>query len=199
MALNLRVGIAAVLLAIVGGLFWSATSTQAGEGKEAADAVDKIAEAIKEGKMDAAAKLATAAAKKMESIEDAMNLLKPRKKGGFGVGAKAGAASVDGIELMLQNIGRDVPTANQMKKEAAAIEEMAYRLAAIAEISKNFPPKKDKGQANKKNWNTWSADMSEQAMNLAKAASKKGGAEVKTAASKVNAACNSCHSAFRGK
>ena len=73
------------------------------------------------------------------------------------------------------------------------------RSSGLAAIAKSFPPKKDKGQASKRNWNTWSNDMSEHSIALAKAAAKKGGAEVKTIASKLNASCSSCHLPFKGK
>ena len=78
---------------------------------------------------------------------------------------------------MIQDISRDVPTAGQMKKEAEALEEMAYHIAAMAEVAKFYGPKKDKGPASKKNWNMWTNDMSEGALALAKAAAAKGAQE----------------------
>jgi hypothetical protein len=197
---KLRVGIAGGAIAVAAGLVLWSGSSQAGEDNKAVlDAVKKIADAIKSDDKDTAAKEAAKLSKKLENLEEAMNSFKPRSKGGIGVGPKKGDASKDGIELLLIDIGRDVPTAAQMKKEAAYIEEMAYQSAALSEIAKNWAPKKDKGQMTKKNWNKFNADMLDASLALAKAANKKGAQEVKSAAAKLNAACNSCHSVFRGK
>src|SRR5437588_695479 len=72
-----------------------------------------------------------------------------------------------------------------------------YIVAAVAEVSKNKAPKADMGKKTKKDWMTWSNDMQEAAFKLADAAKAKGAQDVKTTSSKVNAACNNCHSVFR--
>lgn len=172
------------------------SQAQAGEGKEINDAVAKIAAAIKKGDAAAAKADAEKLAKKIEAIEDVMNALKPRKKGGIGVG-KPGDVVPDGIELKLITLGRDAPSPAVLAKEAAHLEEMAYVLAAVADVTAAKAPTADKGKKTKKDWNTWSVEMREASIALAKASNAKGAQDVKAAAAKVNAACNSCHSVFR--
>jgi hypothetical protein len=168
----------------------------AGENKEVTDAVLKIAASIKKGDSAGAKTQAAALAKKIEALEEVMDALKPRKKGGVGVG-KVGQVTPDGIELKLITLGRDAPTPAVLGKEAEALEEMAYVIAAVAEVTHVMAPAADKGKKTKKDWLAWTADMREGANKLAEAAKAKGAQDVKGAASKINAACNSCHSVFR--
>lgn len=199
MMTKLRLGTLGAVMLGLSGLIVATSWGQAGADDPVGKSVRKIAAALKDGDKDAAAKEAAALVKKLENLEEAMHSFKPRKKGGLGVGPKGSGANPDGIELMINKISRDVPTAAQMNREAEWLEQMAYDTAAMAEIAKLYGPKKDKGQASKKNWNTWTNEMQEGALALAKAAAQKGGQQVKTAATKANNSCNSCHMAFRGK
>lgn len=183
-------------LAAVAALALVAGQGQAGGDKAVFDAVDKIAASLKKGDKDGAAKGAQALAKKIDMLEEVMHMLTPRKKGGKGVG-KPGQVTPDGIELKLISLGRDAPTAAALNKEAAAIEEMAYTIAALAEVTKYRAPTTDKGKKTKKDWLVYTEDMRVGAHKLAEAAAKKGAQDVKAAASKLNTSCNTCHSTFR--
>jgi hypothetical protein len=187
------IGLAVTALAA----FCVAQGTGAGEKNPVQGEIDKIAAAHKKGDKAAAEKEGQAVSKKLEELYEAMDLMKPRKKEGFGVGSKPGAIVPDGIEQMLLKIARDAPTPGFMNKSGDALEEMAYRIAAIAEISLAKAPTKDQGKKLVKDWVEWSKDMREAALELAAASKAKSGANVKTAASKVNNSCNSCHSIFR--
>lgn len=177
--------------------FCVAQGSGAGENNEVAGLVDKIAAAHKKADKAAAAKEGQAVGKKLEELYEAMDLMKPRAKGGFGVGAKKGAIVPDGIEQMLLKVARDAPTPGFMNKSSDALEEMAYRIAGIAEVSLAKAPTKDQGKKLVKDWVEWSKDMRDSALELAAASKAKSGANVKTAASKLNNACNSCHTVFR--
>jgi cytochrome c556 len=161
------------------------------KGKE----VLKLAAAIKAG--NAAAVKAQAAALAKEDLEDVMNVLIPRSKGGVGVGRTPGKIIPDGIELKLQAMGRDVPGAAALAREAEALEEMSFILAAVAEVALAKGKPKDKGD--KKDWETFGGEMKEASAALRKAVQGKGGAEVKTVSTRINNNCAACHSTFKTK
>ena len=119
------------------------------------------------------------------------------RRNGFGVGKTPGAINPDGIEQMLLKIGRDVPAAGFLNKESAALEEMGYRIAALGMIANVKGPPKVGAKGTAKDWNGWSSDTVAGGLAVAAAAKAKGGADVKSAASKLNNACNSCHTVFR--
>src|SRR6185369_11522326 len=118
-------GVGALAVA-VGALMYGVGN--AGDDAAVKAAVLKIADALRKGDKEAAATQAEALAKKVEKLEDVMNLFKPRKKGGLGVG-KAGVVTPDGIELKLITLGRDAPAGAAMAKEGPALEDMAYQIA----------------------------------------------------------------------
>jgi cytochrome c556 len=195
-----RAGVAAAAALALGGVLLMGGRGAAGDddGKAHREAVDKIADAYEKGKGDEAAKLAEALAKKHEDVHEIMDLFKKRKKGEFGVGDKPGAIIPDGIELKLLALGRDAPTAAQAEKEAAALKRMALRTAAIVEFAlAKGPPHADKGGATKKLWEDSAKASRDAALELAKAADEKAPASLKAAATKVNNACNNCHSEWR--
>jgi cytochrome c556 len=194
---NARIWIAGALVtALVGAVVLSNTS-RAGENKALLDSIDKIAETLKKGDKDGAKQQAEALAKKLEDLYEAMDLFKPRKKGGFGVGDKPGVVLPDGIEQMLIKIGRDAPAAGTLNKNSEALEQMGYRTAAIGLIALAKTPATDKGKQTRKDWTDWTNEMVDSGIALAAAAKAKGPQDVKTTAAKVNNSCNSCHSVFR--
>jgi hypothetical protein len=151
----------------------------------------KIADAVKKGEAGAD-KQAAALAKKIEDLDDLMAMFKKRDKEGLGVGSKPGVATPDGIEVKLVALGRDAPSGATLKKEAEALEEMGYVIAAMGKIAKHKPAAKAG-----KDWNTWCDDMSATGLKLSAAAKSQTAADVKTLASKINTTCNACHSMYR--
>ena len=195
--MNKRVGAMGLgLVALSVGIFVSGQSDNralAAAQKGAGDKVLKLAAAIKAGNKAEIATLTKALAKM--DHDEVMEVLKPRSKGGLGFGRAPGKFTPDGIELKLQVIGRDAPSAAALTKEGEALDEAAYILAALGEVmAVKGPPLDKKGQ--KKDWAAWSQELKETGENLAKAA-KKGGAEVKSAASKINSNCAACHAVFK--
>lgn len=187
---------AAASLAALGAFLLTGQSG-AGDNKELQGSIDKVAAALQKGDKDGAKKQAEAVSKKIEELYEAMDLFKPRKKGGFGVGDKPGAINPDGIEQMLIKIGRDAPAKGTLNKDAAAYEQLGYRTAALGLIAHARTPAKDMGKKTRKDWMAWSDEMVDAGLMLAAAAKAKGPAEVKSAAAKLNNACNSCHTVFR--
>jgi len=181
------------------GLYLVVQTTLAGGDEKFKTAILKVTDAVKKGDKDGAAKLAQSTAKEMEYLEDIMHFLKQRAKGGLGVGDKTGDVFPDGIEAKLLAMSRDAPSAVKLAKEAKALEEMGYRLAAIGEITLAAAPKSDAGAKKKADWIRWSNDMRTESLALAKAlqASPPAPADVKAAAEKINASCNNCHAIFR--
>ena len=192
---------ARIWLAGLGLLALGLVFTLAGEGtggeKKIHDSVKKIAAAIEKGDKTAAAAEAKALAKSVEDIEDVMAVFKLRDKHGIGVGTKPNAIVPDGIELKLLAIGRDAPGDAIVKKEAAALEKMAYVIAAVAEVAIAKPPAKDDGKKKKKDFIRWAKDMREAAPLLVAAAKSKSPAEIQKAAAKINTTCTTCHSVFK--
>lgn len=186
------------LLSLVGLIYLAGTST-AGENKMYVDGVRKIADLLKKGDKSGAAKEAASFSKKIgeDGLIEVMYLFKLRKKGGWGVGDKAGAIAPDGIELKLFTLGRDGITPATLKKEAAALEEMGHVISAIGEVARNFTPKMDKGKKTKKDWIAWTDQMRENGILFAEASKSKGAQDVKTTATKLNNSCNLCHASFR--
>jgi hypothetical protein len=192
-----RIWIAGAVFAAVGAAVLLPYTSGAGENKALRDGIDKIAAALQKGDTDAAKKEADALAKKTEELVEMMDLFKPRKKDGFGIGPTPGAVAQDGIEQMIQHLQRDVPPAATLKKNSAALEQMAYRTAAMALITHAKPVQKAATGAGRKEWNDWANDMFDGSLKLAAAAKALGAQDVKTAAVKVNNSCNACHSKHR--
>ena len=189
------------VLAAIGGLVYTQGSGAAGDEKAVRAAVEKIAAAVEKGDMEGARKHAETLAKKtpgdpLEVLEElgAMDLFKKKDKGGFGFGA--GPKELDGIEVKYREIARDGATPASVKNDAKHYKAMGYRTAAIGLVAEALTPKKAKGTAQPKNWVQYTKDIVEGGEALAKA---KSAAEVKTIATRVNNACNACHSEWRNK
>jgi soluble cytochrome b562 len=189
----------AVLVALGG---WSLISSGRADDDKAdvKSSVQKVADAYSKDDTASAASQAKEVAKSTESLEDVMRLLTKRvgpkqKSPPFGFGDPPGKLEPDGIEAKLQVISKDKPA--KLKQEAGALEEMAYRLAAIAEIAKNKPTDDVKTPQNKKDWEGWSEDMRRAAGELAKAAKAGDASAIKKAAQSLNSSCSNCHGKFR--
>jgi hypothetical protein len=189
-ALSLAIGFAAV-----------ATSGAADDKGDLKTTVQKIADAIEKKDLDEAKKLAEDVAKNNE-LEDVMQLMNKRDlagkaKGRFGVGKKPGSVNPDGIEAKIISLGKKAQPQRDIDKESTDLVQMAYRIAAIAEVAHAKPPEKDEGKKKKKDWMEWTGDMGKNAVHLADAAKSKKPKDIKTAAANLNTTCNTCHATFR--
>ena len=98
------------------------------------------------------------------------------------------------------NGGEDEIKANAKKAtmKPDAVVALANRVLALAELSKMIT--KGENEAKKKEWAGYNARMEKAAEELLKAAkAKKTGPELAKAFTAVNAACTTCHSAFKGE
>lgn len=204
MTRTMRFGTTALALAAVAGLLYLAGPGTAGGKEENAQKANvlKLAKMIGAGNADAAAKVAAAVGKqakdddaRLEMVADVMHLLKKRSKGGLGFGEKKPSRGADGLEDKINEVRRDAPAG--VAKDADAYQQMGYRLAAVADLTKALAPAKDSAGKKRADWLKWSDEMHASSMKLVEAAKSKSGAEVKAAATKLNAACNACHSVFR--
>jgi hypothetical protein len=198
MTTKVRMCVAGITLVAGFGLI-SISGASFAQGKKAVDvAVKEIADALKKGDKAKAKKLADDAAKNLDEIPDMMHLFKTRNKGGLGAGSTPLAnPAKDGIEVMIRDLARDVP--GGIAKQAAGLEEMGYYIAAMGELANAAAVKAPTGggKKTKKAWTEMSEDMRVLGVAFAKASAAKGAQEIKTAAAKVNANCNKCHSIFK--
>jgi cytochrome c556 len=182
---------------------WSVAAGNHNPADEAAGLsgeVQKVADALDKGDTEQAKKLAADVAKSHDDLGDIMSLMQIRransKKPVFGIGAKAGAMTPDGIEAKIIALSKKVD-ARQLDKESMALVEMANRVQAIAEVANAKAPEKDEGQKKKKDWLEWTSEMEKAAKALGDAAKEKKAPAVKSAAVKLNSTCNNCHGVFR--
>lgn len=194
-----RFGLTGLVAATLGGVLFCGGRSDAGDEAKRMKEVQAIADALKQGKTDVATDLAKKLAKNEadDGVYYVMYLMKPRDKKGFGVGKAPGDVIPDGIELKIQAMGRDVMSGVKLKKEADALQEMSYRIKAIALFAEHLPPERDKGKLTKKAWLEMSKELKEMSGELEKALQSGSTQEVKKAAAKVNANCNQCHSLFK--
>jgi hypothetical protein len=193
-------GLAAVATVLLSGLSFLTTSGNGTAGDEAAvrDDVLKLADVVQKRDKEECKKQAEAIGKKYE-LEDVMALMRLRAKKGLGLGPTPGAIKPDGIEAMIINLGgRRTPKPKDLAAQGKALEQAAYVTAAIAEVARDkCPVDKKQGDKDPQSWRTWSEEMYTSALELAQAAQAQNPMAVKAAATKLNASCNSCHTAFR--
>jgi hypothetical protein len=186
---------------MVGGLalaFALGTSTMAVavQGKKGAlEAIDKLAKKAKDASFADDCK---AAAGSLE-LDPVMHSFKPRARGGFGIGPKAGLvpANQDGIEAYLPALSKKGMSAADAGKMSEPVIEMANRVLAIAEVSDHLWPENKESAKSKKKWLELNQLMKDGSKELAEAVSSKNFAAVKKAAGKLNTSCSECHSVFR--
>lgn len=186
---------------IVGGLalaLAASTTTMAValQGKKGALApLDVLAKKAKDASFADDAKKAAGSLE----LDPVMHAFKPRARGGFGVGDKAGLvpANQDGIEAYLPALSKKGLAAADAGKLGEPIVVMANRVLAIAEVSDHLWPESKESAKSKKKWLELNQLMKDGAKELAEAVTSKNYAGVKKAAGKLNTSCSECHSAFR--
>jgi hypothetical protein len=183
-----------VALGIILGLILSNSMAQQPRGQQEGP-VDAIAAALEKGDQKSAQQQANQLALARKEIYDFMMLLKPRREGkvsGFGIGPKPGAMNPDGIELKIRALSKGPLGQQQLKNEAAALVQAAYRVAAVGEIARFLPPKKDQEL-----WFEYLDDMSAWNQEFIKSVRANNPAAVAKAAAGLNGICNNCHAKFR--
>jgi len=193
---TLRLGTLALLVA---GVALAAATGAARADKD--DDKKKEEEARKLAKIKAAAadldkvidgKMMPAAVAKAHDIEPIMYTMKPSGKGGVGQG--------DGFEVKIRAIAASKkawPEA-KLKAEADELTRLTKYTKAIGEVSDYLPiPKQRAKNATDKDWKRYNEEMRKASDDLADAVKKMDPEAVKTAGTKLNSSCVSCHTKFR--
>ena len=159
--------------------------------------VMNLAQLLKEGNTAGATKFARMVAPSINEIGDLMQLYRPRDKGGLGWGrVRRSNPGLDGIDVQLRNIARNVPVglAVQTKNN----EEAAYWIAAIAEVSIAKPWGKDspKGKT-RKLWLDTAKQLRDVSLEFAHASELGDASGMKDTAFRIHATCNACHAKFK--
>ena len=178
---------AGLWIALIGGVSVMAIAIVVTQAQAAdKDGIKAIVDLIKAGKNTEAKATAKAyAAKTKDDLEELMAGFKSSKKGGL---------VEPGIEQTFVKFGRDVQSAANLSK--AELQDMGAITAAIALVTEAIPaPKSTKGTP--ADWSKWAKELADNGQALQNAIKSKSPADVKTAASKINATCNSCHTAFK--
>jgi hypothetical protein len=165
------------------------------QNKEAREAVLRMADLVERKDFMALKQQADGVAKSIEGLDDVMNLLKLRSRGGLGIGDTPGAVAPDGMEAKVVNMAKRPLAPAQLAKESKDLVRLAYVNAAIAQISEARTDVD--GKMDPKAWQKWSIDMRQSAIELADAAQAMDPARVKAAAKKMNTSCTDCHDKFR--
>jgi len=188
---NLMVG--GMVLAFALGTSGVAVAIQGKKG--ALEALDKLAKKTKDASFAEDCKKAAGSLE----LDPVMHSFKPRARGGFGLGGKAGLvpANQDGIEAFLPTLSKKGLAPADAGKLGDPILEMAIRVLAIAEVSDHLWPESKESAKSKKKWLELNQMMKDGAKDLADAVSSKNYAGVKKAAAKLNTSCSECHSSFR--
>ena len=133
-----------------------------------------------------------ALSKQLGGVEAAMKLYGPRSRGGVGVGPKG-----VGIERRLLDLAEDGVSAEALKKEAADLTRLAHANVVVAEATHAFAPAKPFLGRGKKEWDRDLTAVKDGSRELLKAIREGDPKAVRSAAARVNNACNSCHDGAR--
>ncbi len=165
--------------------------------KKAAPDVLKLADLA--GKPDDLKKQADAVVKKYDELMPIMWQMKPRDRGGLGVGPTPGAFPNDAIELELLQLGKKPPPAKDIADHAADFQRMAEVIRGIAAVTPPFGKKGGftKNAADEKVWSGLADDMAKGSDDLIAAVKGDDPAAFKKAVNNLNHSCNECHTKFR--
>ena len=134
-----------------------------------------------------------------------MAAMKVKKKGGDGLHPNLLTVPrlvnprMNGIEEKIKFLRRQKLNNAQMKKEAVQLALLAYKVAALGQLADDWSPNVPVGvgQKTRRNWQRWSKDMRDKALQLAGAANAVNPNMVWTAAKKLDDSCTRCHKVFK--
>jgi tetratricopeptide (TPR) repeat protein len=164
--------------------------------KKEMDKAKKQLDALANLKPDAKADVQPVAIDDMADIM-LMNLMKLRSRGGLGLGPKPGEISPDGIEAKLLSLTKRPLPKDVLAKEAEALEQAGYIMAAISQMAEAKTPAKKMEDKDPADWKQYTVEMREGALEFAAAAKAKDANKLKEVATKLNASCTTCHKKFR--
>jgi len=182
-----------VLLALAVG-FVSTTAGRAQKGDSDAEAIKEAREAIV--KMTRAndseiQQQAATLAKKAE-LGNIMQVFKPRKSTGLGIGPKG-----EGIEPKIISLSKRTLSKGDLARQSDDLVKAAEVSRAVAEVTVYFTPKEKQPGKDPADWKKYTEDMKQGSQELIKAVKSGDPKQVRSAATNLNAACSDCHSKFR--
>jgi hypothetical protein len=130
-------------------------------------------------------------------LDEVEGLMKPRPRGGLGVGLVADTVKPDGIEAKLFALVRRPLGEAEAWAQSADLARAAAVTAAMAQLLHAYAPDKKEGLKDPKDWRAWAGQMQAAAQELEAAARAKDPRAIRAAAIKVNGACLNCHEVFR--
>jgi hypothetical protein len=138
--------------------------------------------------------------KQLGGLDEVMDLLRPKAKGGEGLPAglqyHPKLKGMNGGEALVNALAGKKLSETNVAKVSKELPLFAYRVAVIGAITRDYgPPASAKGTPAQ--WQTLSDQMRDSAVALAAAAQKKDAAGIHAAATKLEASCVECHKAFR--
>jgi hypothetical protein len=167
----------------------------------AKEPVLKLVGAIESGAKDEDVKKQAADVGKKYDIKHVMWQMKPRDKGGLGVGPTPDAIQPDAIELKLIALGnpKKVISQKDLTAQQGDLVKMVEVSEAIAAVAPSYAANEGRKPAEQKKWNEYCEDMHKGSKELIDAIKGGDPKKVQVVADKLNASCNSCHTDFRDK
>jgi hypothetical protein len=160
---------------------------------------DKIAEARKLADADppAGGKLEPFDARPLVGdAVDAMNHLRPKKKGGDGMHPDLQTTgplkNLNSIEEKFHTLAKKKLTPTALGKSAKEMVLLGYRTAVLAEVVNDLAPAQKTKQ-----WRDFAMQMRASAISLAHASEKKDADGIFKAGTSLDASCNNCHAVFK--
>jgi hypothetical protein len=135
-----------------------------------------------------------AALAKEHSLEATHKLLKPKNKGGIGIGRLIGAGHKDSIELLIRDYAIKGPTRTEVLDYGDEIIKAGRITLAIAEMTPHWAPRDEKMMAK---WQAQSAEMRQTALDFVVAAQSRDHEKIATTAKRLNESCAACHKMIR--
>jgi len=170
--------------------------------KDIAKAINDMADKAGKGQ-DAKADAEAFGKKHPDDLKKIMWAFKPRMangEGGFGVGAKPGAYTPDGMEGLIISHGnprRKPMMAKELMDTAKDLDRLADVTIAIADLTHAYTPKKKEPDKDPKDWTKYTDDMKKGAQDLKAAVKGNSPENAKMAFTKLYSSCTNCHAKFR--
>ena len=133
-------------------------------------------------------KRAAALSKRFRDVHAAMRVYNPRSAGGLGLGPRG-----EGIERRLVDLGEGTLSADALKKESGELVQVAHLTFILAEVTRGHAPAKPFLGRGKKEWERDLEGVKAGSQALLQAVKAGEPRAVRTAAARINQACNNCH------
>lgn len=140
----------------------------------------------------------------VDEVIPIMDTYRTKSKGGEGIHADLQVnprlkTALNGIEEKIRALAMKKLSDTNVQKAAKELELLGYREAAMGSLIHGYAPAKKVGTKDPQEWRELSLAMRDAAVALAQAAAKKDAEGIHSASTRLNSACNQCHTSFRGQ